>query len=156
MRTIVVGLGNPIMGDDGIGARLVDRLKGDFPAWIFEKVIAVGWELLDLCADFDRLVILDAMKIGEPTGTVRRFPDFKAGATLHLAASHGLDLFTSVELGKILYPHFPAEVVVYGIEVENPFDFHEGFTPVVKEKLEDIVEAIKKELSALSNQPVTT
>jgi hydrogenase maturation protease len=147
-RTIVVGLGNPIMGDDGIGHWLVDTLKPEFPDLTFQKVIAVGWELLDLSADFDRLVIIDAMKTGEPVGMVKQFTDFKNAATLHLAASHGLDLFTSIRLGEKLYPHFPEEVIVYGIEVDNPSDFCEGFTAVVRERLNDIVEILKRDLKS--------
>lgn len=151
MSTIVVGLGNPYRADDGIGAALVDRLQADFPGWTFEKTVAADWELLDRCADFDRLVILDAMKTGQPVGTVRRFADFRGDETLHLSASHGLDLFSSVELGNKLYPRFPAEVVIYGIEVENPFEFGEGFTPAVNKKLDEVVEILKRELNALHN-----
>ena len=147
--TIVVGLGNPIRGDDGIGHWLVDTLKKDFTDLTFEKAIAVGWELLDSASDFDRLVIIDAMKTGEPVGTVRRFADSKKAATLHLAASHGQDLFTSIGLGKKLYPRFPNDVIVFGVEVENPSDFSEGFSDVVNKKLGEIIENLKTALKPL-------
>ncbi len=148
-KTIVVGLGNPIMGDDGIGPWLVDNLKNDFPDFTFEKTVTTGWELLDLCAEYERVVILDAMKTGEAVGTVRRFSDIKHAATLHLAASHGIDLFTNIQLGRTLYSQFPTEVLIYGIEVDNPEDFSDKFSDAVSKKLDMITGAVREALDSL-------
>jgi len=148
-KTLVIGLGNPIMGDDGIGPWLVDNLKDDFPDFTFEKMVTAGWELLDVCGEYERVVILDAMKTGEPVGTVRKFSDIKDAATLHLAASHGIDLFTNIRLGRTLYPQFPSEVLIYGIEVDNPKDFSDKFSEAVYKKLATIIEAVKEALVSL-------
>lgn len=149
-RTIVIGLGNPIMGDDGIGHWLADNLKKYFPEWTFEKIVAGGWELLDRCVEYDRVVILDAMQTAEPVGTVKRFSALEHLPILHPSASHGFDLFTNIQLGKRLYPRFPDEIIVYGIEVENPADFSEQFSQAVSERLNSIVEVLKKELESFT------
>ncbi len=148
-RTLVIGVGNPIMGDDGIGPWLVDNLKNDFPDFTFEKTVTAGWELLDLCAEYERVVILDAMKTGEPVGTVRKFSDIKDAVTLHLTASHGMDLFTNIRLGRTLYSQFPTEVILYGIEVDNPEDFSEIFSDAVSKQLNEIVNAVREAVHSL-------
>lgn len=71
--TVVIGLGNPLMGDDGIGLMLLARLTAE---WVIEPEVALvdggtwGMNLLPTIEDAGRLILLDAIDIGTEPGVV--------------------------------------------------------------------------------------
>ena len=72
-RTVVLGLGNPLMGDDGLGLAVLGRLRDewDLPGTV-ELVDGGTWgmNLLPLIEDAPELVLIDAIRAGAPAGTV--------------------------------------------------------------------------------------
>lgn len=73
--TRVICLGNPLMGDDGIGPAVYDRLR-QLPLPGKVELIdggTAGLALLDLFADAGRVILVDAVDMGLPAGTVREF-----------------------------------------------------------------------------------
>jgi hydrogenase maturation protease len=71
---LVLGLGNPLLGDDGVGLRLLERLAADEQRWrgLVELVDGgtQGMALLGRVERRDALVFLDAVALGSPPGTV--------------------------------------------------------------------------------------
>ena len=69
---LVLGVGNPLMGDDGIGVELAHRLQErDYgPLVHVEEGGTLGMTLLPLLEDADTVILLDAVKTGAPPGTV--------------------------------------------------------------------------------------
>jgi len=134
LKTLVLAMGNPILGDDGVGHRVVDVLEellhGSGVA--LEKTTLAGLNLLDLLIGFDRAIIVDAIQTGGRPGKVYSLTpcDFVARHTFpHL---HNIDFFRSLSLGKQLLSDLPEEVRVVAIEAGDITNFGEGFTPEVE------------------------
>jgi hydrogenase maturation protease len=116
---VVLGLGNPLMGDDGLGLAVLDRLREEWD--IPDEVELVdggtwGMTLLPLIEDAERLVLIDAIRTGAPEGTVvelerDRLPRYLA----HKLSPHQIDLKEVLALAE-LRGTLPAETVAIGAE----------------------------------------
>lgn len=116
--SVVIGVGNPLMGDDGAGLAALDALRG----WSFEPAVDLldggtwGMNLLPFIEDAERLLILDAIDRGSAAGEVvvlerEALPRFFATKL----SPHQIDLrevFALAELRGTL----PAETVAMGVQ----------------------------------------
>jgi len=80
VKTLVLGVGNPLMRDDGAGPRVIELLRTGFTFPADVEVVDAGtmsFMILDLLRDVDRLIVVDAVRdTGDPPGTVFRMtPD---------------------------------------------------------------------------------
>ena len=136
MKTLILGLGNPLLGDDGVGWRVADQLRtrvADSGAEV-DCLAGGGLSLMERLAGYDRAVIVDALATGQAAvGTVGCFdleqlPDPVAG---HLSSAHETSLKTALRLGASLGISLPAEVKVVAIEAQQVYDFSEALSPAV-------------------------
>ena len=135
--TLVIGLGNPILGDDGVGWRVADAVRerttpGD---GIDVECVAVGgWSLMEHVLGYEKVVIVDAVHTGAaPPGTVGALPlaslaDPSAG---HTTSPHDTSLRTALATAAALEADLPNMVTVVGIEIPAAFEFSEELTPAV-------------------------
>ncbi len=155
MKTIVIGLGNPILTDDGVGVKV---------AYELEKILATrhpqladvteasagGLRLMELMIGYDRAIIVDAFTNGDnQPGRMHRMTldDLRAiSPTQHSASAHDTTLVTALESGKKLGLHLPDEVVIYAIEVENVIEFSEEPTTAVAAAIPGAVTAVLAEI----------
>ena len=105
MKTLILGMGNPILSDDGVGIRvartLEDRLNQQ-EITIAEDSLA-GLDLLDMLTGYDRAIIIDAIKTeGGEAGQIYRLEPGALDATRHAATPHDVNFATALELGKRL------------------------------------------------------
>lgn len=118
MSTLVVGLGHPDRGDDGIGAAVVAAL----PAAIDTVELQDPSGLLESFEGRDLVIAVDAARFGAPAGTVRRLdtgvglPPLAMGRRVP-PSSHALELETVVELARAL-GLLPARLVVLAVAAE--------------------------------------
>jgi hydrogenase maturation protease len=110
MTRVVIGVGNPVRGDDGVGIEVVRRLGTG-------TVAASPIQLIDLWEGADEVVVIDAARAGARAGTIHRF---EVGSeplpTRVLAAStHSVGVAEVIELARALN-RLPARLLVYGIE----------------------------------------
>ena len=148
MKILVLGLGNPILSDDGIGFVLVDKLQKiiDNKNIIFEKISIAGMEILEMMFDFDKVILLDSIQLGDEPGKIHRLTEDDIHLTQH-SSTHDLDFKTVLDLGKKYYPErMPKQLLIYGIEAKDVVTFSESLTPEVEEKIPEIIEIIKKDL----------
>jgi len=151
MKTLVLGIGNPILGDDGVGVHvaqeLAKQIKDD--AITVEDASTGGLNLLDIIPGYDKVIIIDAIMTeeGEPGEIYRLRPEdfFKS---VHLATSmHDANLPTVIEMGNKLIPEeMPSEIVIFAIEVEEIDKFTEEMTVKVKEAVPKVVDLVLGEL----------
>lgn len=140
MKTLVIGLGNPILGDDGVGWKVVEAVSGQ-PSAVgakqpleFEYLSLGGLSLMERMLGFDRVVLVDSMETGQsPAGCVQVFPlaslpDPGAG---HSASAHDTSLMTALKTAESLGAAIPRRVDVVAIEAQNVYDFSEELTPPV-------------------------
>jgi hydrogenase maturation protease len=145
MKILILGMGSPILSDDGVGLVIVRALKERIPNTDVITTTLVGLNLLDQLLGYDKLFLIDALVSGESRpGTLKKL---KSGeGTAHLFTSHGLDFFTLLALGKQLGLKMPVVGAIYGIEIENPVSFGEELTPSLAEKLPSLIESIRQDI----------
>lgn len=156
IKTLVVGLGNPIRGDDGVGWKVAAEVergleKGTTPSRSsrrqsvdVEYFALGGLSLMERLVGYDRAVIVDAVVTRRPVGTVSRLrlEDFPEGGGANLAAAHDASLQTALALGRQLGARLPRDVVVVGIEAERLWDFSEALSPEVAAAVPQAVGAV--------------
>jgi hydrogenase maturation protease len=151
LSTLVVGLGNPLLGDDGAGWRVVEQIQAAQPGVEAELLSAGGLALMERLVGYERAIVVDAADLGEtPTGQVRvfRLEDLPNPFAGHLGSSHETNLQTALELGRALGAHLPDEVWVVAIQSKAVYDFSERLSPEVEAA---IPEATQKIIELLGN-----
>jgi hydrogenase maturation protease len=148
-KTLVLGIGNPILKDDGIGLRVVEKLKGSFsdPRVTFLQTTLAGLNLLDLLSGFDAIIV-DAIQTGGRLGQVYRFSPQDFMTRHEFPYLHNIDFFQTLLLGRMLTENMPEKVVIVAIEVKDVSDFGEGLTPEVESAIPDAVDQVLSELTS--------
>lgn len=161
MKTLIVGLGNPILTDDGVGVRValaVERLLNDVVGndiTVAEASVG-GLRLMEMMIGYDRVILIDALirqNMHRP-GAIRRLTlqDLRSESpTQHSASAHDASLVTALDVGHCLGFPLPEEVIIYGIEVENVTDFSDEPTPAVAAAIPAAIEAV---LAEIHNKPM--
>ena len=144
MRTIVLGLGNPILCDDSVGIHVARRVRetfagsGGIDQVEVHEVYAGGIRLIDVLSGFDRAILVDAMLTGQrPPGSWTSFfmdddgPAEFMPSLRNVSSTHDINLPTALELGRMLGMPMPEEVRVWGVEAQNVESFSETPTELV-------------------------
>jgi hydrogenase maturation protease len=142
MKALVLGMGNPILSDDGAGLFIARELEKSLPGVDVSTTAMAGLDILDLIMGYDQVFLVDASiaRKGSP-GEVTRF-DPEQNGVLHLFSSHGLNFFKLLSLGKALGYEMPEVGGVYGIEIGDAVCFGHELTPRLKERAESITKEI--------------
>ena len=145
---VVIGVGNPDRGDDGVGPEVLARLAGRVPERVRLTCLAGAdpAEIMEAWAGSAGAIVVDAMVSGAPPGTIARF-DAAAGplpAGVRLASTHVLGAETAVEMARAL-GRLPGRLVLYGVEGES-FAAGSGLSPVVAAALPAAAERILEEV----------
>ena len=129
MKTIVLGVGNLILGDDGVGIHVVNEVKKQIknPDITIDEAITGGMNLLDLLLGYDKAVIVDAVKSDNSEhGEVKRIPlsDFN---TMHSCNPHDVSLIEAIEMAKKMGEEkIPKEIIIIGVMMKQiPCEFGE-------------------------------
>jgi len=130
MKTIIIGLGNPILGDDGVGWRVVDEVKQQLAASEVDvKYLSLGGiGLMENLIGYDHAILIDSfVSEDEEVGTIliRRLNDLPNYSAFHITSVHDTSLQNALELGRKLGAHLPDEVTVIGIATQRINDFGE-------------------------------
>ncbi len=150
MKTIVVGLGNPILGDDGVGWKVAEEVRKRLPSSPIPsslekeergKRVEVDVEFLSLggislmehLIGYERAILIDALASDREPGSVivaklSEMPDY---STFHITSAHDTSLQNALKLGKAMGAKLPEEVVVVGIATNRVYDFSEELSPPV-------------------------
>jgi hydrogenase maturation protease len=150
MKTLVLGIGNDILGDDGVGihvARAVAR-KISAKETRVEETGAAGLSLLELIKGHERLIIADAILTDNTeVGKIHRLTLKDLAKTNNSITPHDAALATTLEIGNSLFPgEMPREVVVYGVQIPNVEQFSGRMTPAVKAAVSEVVRLILAEI----------
>jgi hydrogenase maturation protease len=135
-----MGLGNPLMGDDGAGLAALSRLREGWDLEDAELVDGGTWglNLLPLVESFERVIVLDAVRAGTRPGTlaVLREGDLPRYFAQKLSP-HQIDLREVLALAE-LRGRLPATLAVIGVEPER-IDFGAGLSPAVAAAIDGMV-----------------
>jgi hydrogenase maturation protease len=147
MRELILGLGNPLRGDDGVGCRLIEELAGrELPPGV--QVLdggAAGLELLDLMEGWEGVIIVDAAEMGCRPGEFLRFTP--AGVRLASIADyfslHHAGLDEVLALANALSRTLP-EIVIFGVQ-PTEVGWGAGLSPAVEAALPALADAVLEE-----------
>jgi len=147
MKTLVLGMGNPILTDDGVGiyaaAEVAKRVQRD-DLDVAEASVG-GMRLLSVIAGYGRVILVDAIQTpgGRPGDIVRLRAD-DTRCSMHAGCTHDLSLAGALALGRGMGMALPDDehLVIIAIEVEDVLTFGETCTPAVAAAIPRAVEAV--------------
>ena len=151
MKVIVLGLGNILLRDEGVGVRVIEALAQRYVLPAGVEVVdggTVGMDLLDTLAGCDHLLICDAVKTGAPPGSVVKLVDGQVPALFQTRYSpHQIGL-SEVLATLTLTDEAPAAVTLIGI-VPADLDLGIELSPLVAAAVQPAVERIVATLREL-------
>jgi len=149
MNTLILGLGNLLLSDEGVGVHVARALaERELPPGV--SVVEAGTAFLDVLPDIenaDRILLVDAMEGGGPPGSIYRVPFDACKHPEVLASLHGFDMSRVLFMaGNERKP----EVTVFGVEPAK-IEWGLDVSPAVRRALPALEEAILSELAAWSS-----
>ena len=150
MKTLILGMGNPILSNDGVGLSIAEKLRGKIPQADVALSTMIGLSLFDLIIGYDALFIVDAMTTRDSIiGKMEKISQHGREGTLHLFSSHGLNIFELMDLGVHCGFKMPRLAAVYGIEIGDEVAFGYTLSPALNKKLPVIIEEIIADISCV-------
>jgi hydrogenase maturation protease len=146
-RILIHGIGNEILTDDGIGPKLVKRLKRNLSRndIDFETASLGGLELLEIIQGYNTVIFIDAIRTrGGIPGTVYQLSPENFNTTIHLSSIHDVSFLTSVALGKKLGLNMPQFIHIIAVEIVEDRIFDDNFSLQIQEKQEEIFNEVKE------------
>ncbi len=149
MKTIILGLGNPLFCDDAVGLQVARAVAANISGVdiTLAEATAAGMDVLDLISGYEKAFIIDAIQTTRnKPGTILRL-ELDQSPEYAGVCAHNISFLSSIMLGKQLGLPLPEEIVVFGIEVENIEDLREDCTPAVRAAIPHCVNMILDELN---------
>lgn len=150
MKTLIIGLGNPLLRDDSVGLRLVQKLKrllADNPNIDVIEDYWGGLRLMEQMVGYDRAIIVDAICTDATPGTIHLLSPEDI-PTQRSASAHDVNLPTALEFGRQAGAHLPTSknILLVGIEAADVQTFEESLSPEVEASLPEAIAHILSEL----------
>lgn len=141
---VIIGLGNEIAGDDGIGIHVAQVLRRRLWGVPDVDVVALPWAglaLVDTLRGRRRAAIVDCLTSGKhPPGTVLRLDEKGIEGSVRLNSFHDIAFPTAMALGRQMGWDMPDHVAIWGVEAERVGIFHEGLSPGVAAAVEPLID----------------
>ena len=155
MKTLVVGLGNPILGDDGAGWKVAEEVQRQVQsdsafriphsAFDVDCISLGGLSLMERLIGYQHAIVIDAIGTGQkPIGAVYHFrlDDLYDPTSGHTTAAHDVSLMTAIQIGRSLGAALPDRIDVVAIESPYVYGFSEELTPPVAAAVPQAVEMV--------------
>jgi len=150
MKTIVLGVGNSILSDDGVGIHVANQLKQKInnPNITIDEALTGGMSLLDLLLGYDKAIIIDAVKIDNvEEGEVKRIP-LSTFSTMHSCNPHDVSLSEAIQMAeKLGETRIPKEIIIIGIAMKKlPCVFGENLSEKIAMAVPKAIEMTLSEI----------
>jgi hydrogenase maturation protease len=156
-KVLIFGLGNPLLGDDGVGWRVAEEVERRLPKFDKTSEVSIdvdysaggGLSLMERLVDYDEAILIDAIDIGRgPIGSVYRYaldelPDQFSG---HIASAHETNLQMALQVGRSLGAALPDRVTVIAIESPHVYDFTEELSSPIEAALPQAIDLVFQQL----------
>jgi hydrogenase maturation protease len=159
-KTLIVGLGNPILGDDGVGWRVAEEVCRHIPElslvsdhadgphtdaeFAVECVSLGGIGLMEHLIGFDNAILIDSFRSDEGSGgiLILHLDDLPNYSAYHTTSAHDTSLQTALDVGRQMGAKLPEHIMVVGITTEKCFEFSEELSPAVREAVPQAAQAV--------------
>ncbi len=146
MKILILGVGNPILTDDGAGIKIAQKLKEEKPELEVIETSEAGIALLDFVVGYDKLILIDSIKTEEgEVGELYKLRLEDLGPTMNFSTFHGIDIATAFELGQKLGYKMPHHISIYAVVIKDNTTFGEECTEKVGERIPFITKQIIEE-----------
>jgi hydrogenase maturation protease len=144
-KTLIIGIGNLLCRDEGIGVHVIERMKAlELPGHV--ELLDIGTSTMDLISYLDgvrKLVVIDAMKAGGTPGTIYKCrPEDLLPAEDGPISLHEIGLIETLDMAK--KKGLKMDTVIFGVE-PKVLDWGMELSDEVKSKIPAIIEAVLKE-----------
>ena len=153
---LIIGIGNPYRGDDGVGLRIAQDIKKMSP----DRVNVIeqsgdGISLMDSWKDSDTVILIDAVHSGAQPGTIHRFDVHTQTIPTKLFhySTHAFGVAEAIELARAL-KQLPQNLIVYGIEGKL-FEAGIGLSLEVEKAVEEVMMRVKQDIHNFSPRKYT-
>ena len=136
MNTLILGVGNPILTDDGVGIRIAEKIKEERFGLEVVETSEAGIALLDLMAGYNKLIIIDSIKTEKGrVGELYKLELEDLKPSGDFSSSHGIGIATAFKLGQRLGYSMPKFVSIYAVAVKDNTTFAEECTKEIRERI---------------------
>ena len=129
MKILILGLGNTLISDDGVGIivkRYLERKLLNFANIDFCESSWGGFRIIDLFKDYDYAIVIDAIKTEtKPEGYIHRLKPADLLHTLRLTSYHDINFITALKLGESMSFKMPQDIDIFAIEIEDNYTIAE-------------------------------
>lgn len=152
---LILGIGNILLKDEGVGVHVVNKLK-EMPLPDNVEVLdggTAGLDLTDFIANRKKVIVIDAVKAGEKPGTIYHLTEKNLNIKPKAIMSfHEIDFLDALHMSEVMGDK-PKETVVIGIE---PKDMSDGIelSSEIEERIPRIIEVVMKELNHINHKEV--
>ena len=155
-RTVVLGLGNPILSDDAVGLAVAAELErrlaaAPLPGVEVRTTARGGFELIDLLMGFDRVILVDCLAVPDPVpGRIRRLGLDDVSGSARLVGGHEISVGAAFQLAAQVAIPMPRDVTIYAVEAGDAVTFAEALTPPVAAAVIELADRIWAELNGFA------
>ncbi len=147
MKTLLIGLGNPILGDDGVGWKVVENVKKHLEPnsqVVVDCLSLGGISLMEHLIGCQRAVLVDSFISDDNIGSifVYKLEDIPNYSAFHVSSAHDMTLQNAIELGRWMGAPLPEEIIVVGIATRHIIDFSEELSPQVEQAVPQATEMV--------------
>ena len=155
-KVLVLGIGNLVMSDDGVGVKVVQKLQREYR---FAETVEImdggtlGLDLLPKLEGIERLIVVDAVETGEKPGTCVRLVGEELPIALETKVSpHQMGLKDLLSVAELI-GHSPREMVLIGVQ-PGSIEMDTELTPEVEAKVDELARMVLDELETWGVKPV--
>jgi hydrogenase maturation protease len=150
-RIVVLGVGNILLKDEGVGVRVIQRLEERYhfsPSVELVDGGVLGLSLLGKVREAGRLIVVDAIRRGNPPGTLYSMSGEEIPNRIYTKTSlHQVDLVEALTICRVMWGLPPT--VILGVEPQDIGPWGVELTPVVSARMEELVQMVLAELSSV-------
>jgi hydrogenase maturation protease len=157
-KTLVLGLGNELYGDDGVGIHVVRQIKqkfgANFTSLTDKYLIDVlecslsGLALLDVITGYDSLIIIDTIKCSDPKPGKIRLLDGTQLRHIPGPSPHYVSVPQTIEIGRKLGLKVPSSIKVIAVEAKTMYNLGEELTQEMKKAIPRIIQKVQTLLNS--------
>jgi len=158
MRNLILGVGNDMLSDDGIGVRLVNDLysRACCDGADFKTMAVAGLDILKTIENYDRLMIIDGIKTGNDVeGTIKVFELADCPPTLHLHGFHDTHITESVFLGMVTGIKVPETIFIITVEIFDDLTFSHTLSAPLEVAYPEILMQVQKLVETFIHSNIT-
>ena len=150
MSVIIIGVGNRMLTDDGVGPRVVEQLRSRLsgrPGVAMLECNTGGISLMEAMCGYQKGIIVDAIVTGQARpGTVYSLAPSDLLQSKNVHSTHDANLTVALELGRLGGLSVPAQVKILAIEAQDVATFGEALTEEVERAVPAAVGQVLQEL----------